>query len=91
MSDLFTVINGEHVPLGRCDWVMWGPCGCPFGVTVARSAPMEEMAWRAFYDTKREVERAQRRGNRMELMTHKRWCDEVADRMRELCTHGSPS
>jgi hypothetical protein len=85
---LFAEIDGKHVSLHDCDWVMWGPCGCPWGVTVARCSPTEEAAWKSFYDTRREIARAQKRGARMELMTHKRWCDEVADRMRGACTHG---
>ena len=86
--ELFARIGGEHVPLSRCDWVLWGPCGCPFGVTVARYAVTEEAAWKSFYDTKREIERARRQGRRLELMTHDRWSREVYDRMIARCTHG---
>ena len=81
-------IDGTYVPLTRCDWVLWSPCGCPFGVSIARYSPTEDMAWRSFYDTKRDVQRAQKRGEHMELMTHARWCAEVADRMKVRCTHG---
>jgi hypothetical protein len=85
--ELFARIGGEHVSLNRCDWVLWGPCGCPFGVTVARYAVTEEAAWKSFYDTKREIERAQRQGSRLELMTHDCYCAEVAGRMTGRCPH----
>jgi hypothetical protein len=88
MPELFAEIDGRHVSLNVCDWVLWGPCGCPFGVTVARYSLTEELAWKSFYDRKRDAERARRRGERMELITHQRWRDEVADRMRGRCPHG---
>jgi hypothetical protein len=87
-------IDGRHVPLDKCDWVLWGPCGCPFGVTVGalRDSSIvnatEESAWKSFYDRKRDIERAQKRGEHMELMTHERWCAEVAGRMKTRCAHG---
>ena len=85
--DLFAKIGDEHVSLTKCDWVLWGPCGCPFGVTVARYAVTEDAAWKSFYETKREIAKAVRRGDHMELMTHDRYCAEVADRMRGRCPH----
>ena len=85
---LFAEIDGRHVSLSDCDWMLWGPCGCPWGVSVARYSPTEEMAWRSFYDTGREAERARKRGARIELVTHQRWCDEIAGRMKARCTHG---
>jgi hypothetical protein len=80
-------IDGVYVPLDKCDWVLWGPCGCPFGVTVASYAPAEDDAWNAFYDCKREIAKAQRRGNRLELMTHERYSREVCPRMTVRCPH----
>jgi hypothetical protein len=85
---LLADLDGEHVPLTKCDWVLWGPCGCPWGVAVARYAATQDAAWKAFYDTKREIARAERQGARVELMTHQRWCDEVAERMKTRCEHG---
>lgn len=80
-------IDGRNVPLHDCDWVLWGPCGCPFGVSVGRYSPTEEMAWKSFYERKRDREKAQRSGERLELMSHQRWCDEVAERMKGRCPH----
>ena len=84
-------IDGVIVPLADCCWVLWGRCGCPAGVTVTVSGTeaklTEDSAFRAFYDTKRDVERTIRRGDQVELMTHQRWCDEVAGLMKIHCTH----
>lgn len=85
--NLFVQIEGDHVPIEKCDWVLWGACGCPYGVTVARYAPTEEEAWKSFYDRKRDRERDQRKGYRIELITHERWCLEVMERMKARCTH----
>lgn len=82
-------INGHQVSLAVCDWVLWAPCGCPIGVTVARSARTEDAAWRAFYDYKREIAVARQLGARMELMTHERWSAEVMARMKARCPHGT--
>jgi hypothetical protein len=85
---LLAEIGGEHIPLTDCDWVLWGPCGCPFGVSVAIYSVTEEAAWKSFYERKRDIDRAQRRGERMELMAHARYRAEVADRMKARCGHG---
>ena len=86
-------IDGEHIPADHCNWVVWGPCGCPWGVTLASlhgdaRVPTEDAAWKQFYDTKRERDVAQRCGVRMELMTFERWKAEVCDRMKARCGHG---
>jgi len=86
-------INGKQVPLTECDWVMWAPCGCPQGVTVAalpasgRVIATEDAAWKEFYDRKRDSDRARRQGLRLELMTHERYCREASPRMTEKCQH----
>ena len=90
---LYADIEGQRVPLGSCDWVLWAPCGCPCGVSMAATkhgvrAGDEDAAWRCFYDTKREVARAQREGYRVELMSHNRYSSEVYSRMTVRCPHG---
>jgi hypothetical protein len=82
-------VGGQMVPLNRCDWVKWAPCGCPVGVTIAgeRFAVTEDDAWKQFYDRKRDAERARRQGYRMELVTHARWSAEIKDRMMARCPH----
>lgn len=87
MSALFVELGGQHIRLSECDWVWWGACGCPYGVTVGRYSPTEEAAWKQFYSRKRDVGPAQRRGERMELMTHDRYRNEVVDLMRKRCMH----
>lgn len=92
MTTLYAEVDGKRVPLTDCDWVLWGPCGCPFGVSMAATAmgvraPDEEAAWRSFYDTKREVDRAKRRGLRLEFMSHERYSREVCPRMTVRCSH----
>jgi hypothetical protein len=85
---LYAEIGGTPVPLDQCDWVLWASCGCPKGVTVAAYAATEDDAWRAFYDYKRDIAKAQRQGMRLELMTHARYSAEVCDRMFIACPHG---
>lgn len=87
MVRLLAEIDGLAVPLSDCDWVMWSPCGCPVGVTVARYAATEEAAWKAFYDRKRDSDRAQRQGYRIELVTHARWGTEIKHLMTGRCPH----
>jgi hypothetical protein len=85
-------IDGKHVPLTDCDWVLFGSCGCPFGVSMAATnlgvrAADEDAAWRCLFVTKREIDRAKSRGDRLELMSHERYCREVSDRMKVRCDH----
>ena len=89
---LSATIDGKHVPLTDCDWVPWRPCGCPQGVSRAATshgvyAADEDAAWKEFYDLKRDRVQAQRKGLRMELMSHERYCREVSDRMKVRCDH----
>lgn len=83
------VINGAQVRLSDCDWVLWQPCGCPRGVTMARYSRTEDAAWKSFFDTWKGIAEALRAapGLRMELMTHERYVAEVSERMRTRCTH----
>jgi hypothetical protein len=85
------LIDGEYVPLADCGWVRWAACGCATGITMARYSPTEESAWRRFYSRRRDIERAERRGERMELITNQRWRDEVRDLMRSRCPHAAGS
>lgn len=80
-------IDGVYVPLDDCDWVLWCPEGCPLGVTVGRLSATEEAAWKALYQYKRDIGKARRHGQHLELMTHERYCREVSPRMLAGCTH----
>lgn len=74
-------IDGAAVPLEDCDWVLRWVCGCPHGVLSARGVADEEQAWRELYDLKRDRDRARRRGDTLELVTHERYCAEVYPQM----------
>jgi hypothetical protein len=73
-------------------WVLWGPCGCPQGVTTARRggqvcAATEDEAWRSLYDDPCRMLADRREGCRLELMTHEQYVAEVSPLMRGRCPH----
>jgi hypothetical protein len=80
-------IDGQYVPLAKCDWVKFAPCGCPTGVCIASYAPTEEQAWKEFYEYARDRAKARRDGYRLELMSHERYSREVYPRMKAGCSH----
>jgi len=86
---LHAEIDGQMIPLRKCDWVKWAPCGCPVGVSVAGEGFVvtEDDAWKEFYDRKRDADRARRQGYRMELVTHARWGAEIMPQMTAPCPH----
>lgn len=92
---LMVELEGRTVPLNGCQYVLWEACGCPRGVTVASEGPPEPViteddAWRMFFDRKRDRDRAQRDGLRIELMTKDRWSREVYPLMRRWdCPHNA--
>lgn len=84
---LLIELEGKIVPVADCDWVLYAPCGCPIGLTVAAAAPTEDPAWESHYPRKRERDARRRDGYRMELMTRDRWAAEVMPAMRAGCQH----
>lgn len=85
-------VEGQPVPLDRCQWVLWMPCGCPEGVHSAATgshvhAADEDAAWACLFDSKRERGNARKGGWRVELMTHERYVREVSPQMRGRCPH----
>lgn len=91
-----------HVPLSGCDWVHWGPCGCPFGVTMAATPDItlengtvlhgeqiasEDIAWRRLFESRTAEAAARKHGHRVELISHERWCSDVSARMQAGCPH----
>lgn len=87
--ELFIELDGKMVPLAGCDWVLYAPCGCPIGCTVAAVAHTEDLAWKSHYPLKRERAAHQSAGYRMELMTHERWGAEVMPAMLARCQHAA--
>ena len=75
--NLLTEIDGKQIPLDQCTYVLWGPCGCVFGMTMAGvhaedSIVTENDAWRVFYGSPSMIRRARAAGERMEFMTFAR-------------------
>jgi hypothetical protein len=92
--NLFVAIDGTHVLLVDCDWVLWRRCGCPQGVTVGGfpdgsvMTATEDAAWSHLYDTAKEIAAAKDRGERVELVTRERCRAEVLNRFSVRCEHG---
>ncbi|MGW5711659.1 hypothetical protein [Streptomyces olivaceus] len=78
---LMVEVDGKVRPLADCTWITWAPCGCPCGALTAAygdtAHATEEQAWREQCPLKREREKYQREGYRMELMSWDRYCAEV--------------
>lgn len=89
--ELVAKIDGEYVPIAECDWVRFDWCGCVTGVATARHSPTGELAWREFYDTKREIDQARRKGIRLELVTRVTYREVYAEQMslRYHCPHNT--
>ncbi len=80
-------LDGVHVALADCEWVLWASCGCPVGVSMAEYDPTEEAAWLGFWETPEAVAVKRAEGYRLELMTHSRYVREVSHRMTVRCEH----
>lgn len=89
MPELKVEIGGQLHALSNCTWITWAPCGCPCGALTAafgdEAFATEEQAWRKHYPLKRERDRYQRQGYRMELMSWSRYRAEVDLSVR--CPH----
>lgn len=84
---LFIQLEGKTVPLANCDWVLFAPCKCPVGLTVAAAASTEDLAWKSHYPRKRERDARRDAGYRMVLMTRDRWAAEFMPAMQAGCAH----
>jgi len=94
-----TLDSGENVPLKDAEWVFYAACGCPIGCMVAQTslhaAYDEETAFWEHYNwgTRRETEKAirdaRKAGVTAELMTFKRWHEEISPKMARTyrCPH----
>lgn len=86
-------IDGRHVPLADCDWVLWARCGCVVGLTVAAFPGLshicatEDQAWPALYDGSAEITQAKERGEHWELITRERTRAEILPSFGNRCPH----
>lgn len=92
MAELYANVDGEMVPLTRCDWVFSYACGHPFGVLLAeipgpagRVYSTEEQAWKEHYPRARDRQAAQRRGVTVRLAVHASLDDEFWRWMKDGC------
>ncbi|WP_406325867.1 hypothetical protein OG784_13045 [Streptomyces sp. NBC_01617] len=89
MPELMVEIDGQLRPLSNCTWITWAPCGCPCGALTAaygdEAHATEQQAWQEIYPTKRERDKYQRRGFRLELMSWDRYLAEVD--LAKRCPH----
>lgn len=81
MPELMVQIDGKAFPLSNCTWITWAPCGCPCGALTAafgdEAFATADQAWRQHYPLKRDRDKCQRQGYRMELMSWDRYRAEV--------------
>ncbi len=68
-------------------WVLTGPCGCPFGVMEKSLARDEAEAIVEFYETSDRIRAARDRSMRVALMPFQEYVDKYYDRMHETCPH----
>jgi hypothetical protein len=89
MPELMAVIDGKPVPLTKCVWISFSACGCPFGALTAafsdEAFATEDQALREIYPLKRDRDRFQKRGDRLELMGWDRYRQEIDLSVR--CPH----
>lgn len=81
MPELMVQIDGGMHPLTNCTWITHAPCGCPVGALTAafgdEAFATEQQAWLELFPLKREREKYQRQGYRLELMSWPRFRAEV--------------
>jgi hypothetical protein len=81
MPELKVEVDGGLHALTNCTWITFAPCGCPCGALTAafgdEAFATEDQAWREQYPTKRERDKYQRQGYRLELMSWPRYRAEV--------------
>ncbi|GAA1065285.1 hypothetical protein [Streptomyces asiaticus] len=92
MPDLLVQIDDKTLPLTNCVWITWAPCGCPCGALTAAyeddAHATEQQAWQEIYPLKRDRDKYQRQGYRLELMSWDRYRDEID--LAKRCPHVKP-
>lgn len=84
--------DGQVLPLADCDWIMWAPCGCACGVTVAEFRDGEalttaEAVWKDWYPNARERLKRREQGFTLTLISHARYAEEVLPKFQGDCPH----
>ncbi|MFJ1696228.1 hypothetical protein ACIOHC_13915 [Streptomyces sp. NPDC088252] len=81
MPELMVQIEDSTVPLAKCVWITWAPCGCPCGALTAgygdTAHATEGQALAEIWPTKRERDKYTRQGYRVELMSWDRYQAEI--------------
>jgi hypothetical protein len=89
MPELKVEVDGALHALSNCTWITFAPCGCPIGALTAAygntAHATEEQAWQQQYPLKRDRDKRQRQGYRLELMSWNRYRAEVDLSVR--CPH----
>ncbi|WP_405531595.1 hypothetical protein OG592_27315 [Streptomyces avidinii] len=92
MSTLLVQIDDQTLPLSKCVWVEYRPCGCPCGVMNADWGDdmvyaTEEQARREMYPLKRERDKSIKQGFALKLLTFTNYRDTVDITLRcETCS-----
>lgn len=71
----------------RDQWILTGPCGCPFGVMEGYLARDEAEALAEFYETRTRIRDARDRGMEVHLISFEECTSKFYDRMHETCPH----
>lgn len=68
-------------------WLLIGPCGCPFGVMEGYLAANETEAFAEMYDDAESISAAQRRGMETRLIPFEEYIRDYYDAMHAPCPH----
>lgn len=71
----------------RDQWILTGPCGCPFGVMEGYLARDENEALVEFYEVSGAIRRARDRGMKVTLISFEEYTEKFYDLMHETCPH----
>lgn len=92
MTTLMVQIDDQPVPLTKCVWITWAPCGCPCGALTAAygdtAHATEGQALAEIFPTKRERNKYTKQGYRVELMGWDRYRAEID--LTAKCPHTTP-
>lgn len=85
--ELMVTIDGETLPLDKCDWLWIDPVGHVIGAALAGNLPREEEAYAEFENTSNGRRLQRSWGFRMELIDHRRFGELATPCMTGKCDH----